>query len=313
MTIWTRWTRYLLVVVATVSAFVLLSPDAQAARMGGGRSIGKPSSGLFNRSAPRAPEKAGAAGAGAGQTAAAAGASRGGMMGPIAGLAAGLGLAALASYMGFGEELANIMMIVLLLFGGLFVVRFIMNRMNAGRSGTQTRGALAPAGNVGGGYTPNLARDMVNEPRAGAMAGSLGAAAAPAADLDTGLPAGFDADGFLRQAKVQFVRLQAVYDAGNLKDLAEFTTPEVYAELKLEINERGSGLNQTDVVTLNADLLGVDDTGPEYLASVQFHGMIREDPASPAKPFDETWTLTKPRNGSGGWVLAGIEQNDARA
>ena len=107
---------------------------------------------------------------------------------------------------------------------------------------------------------------------------------------------------------MQFVRLQAVYDSANLADLREFTTPQMFAELKLEIDERGASPNQTDVVTLDAELLGVRSEAGEHLAAVRFTGMIRESADAVAEAFDEVWTLSKPVSG-GGWVLAGIQQS----
>ena len=256
--------------------------------------------GSLNRSAPP-PARQQAAPAQGAQSAAAAG-GRGGLMGPIAGLAAGLGIAALASAMGFGEELANLITILLIVVAGVFVVRLIASRL-APRSPTPAT-ATAGAGAGGGSAMAREATQAFGS-APGPGAAVSGSASAP---VRADVPEGFDVDGFLRQAKVQFVRLQAVYDAGDLSDLREFTTPEMFAELKLEINERRGAANQTDVVTLDAELLGVRSEADEHLAAVRFTGRIRESENAPAEPFDEVWTLTKSVAG-GGWVLAGIEQS----
>ncbi|MEZ5738458.1 MAG: Tim44-like domain-containing protein [Burkholderiaceae bacterium] len=299
-----RFIRLFVLMLATITTLVLVAPDAEARRMGGGKSFGKSSGSLFNRTPAQKPTQGASSGAPNGAAAAAGGARRGGMMGPIAGLAAGLGIAALASALGFGEELANLITIALLVVGGLFLVRFLMSRFGPKAPAS---GGLQPAG--AGARAPALNRDMGQPAAGGAPMAAMGGGAATAATIDAGpdVPAGFDVDGFLRQAKVQFVRLQAVYDAGDLKDLREFTTPEMFAELKLEIGERGDTPNQTDVVTLNADLVGVTSQPDEHVAAVRFHGMIRESEGAAAEPFDEIWTLTKPLAG-GGWTLAGIEQ-----
>jgi predicted lipid-binding transport protein (Tim44 family) len=106
------------------------------------------------------------------------------------------------------------------------------------------------------------------------------------------------------------VRLQAAFDAGNTDDLREFTSPEMFAELKLEIDERNGAANQTDVVKLEASLLGVE-TGPvEHMASVRFSGMLRERADAAAEPFDEVWNFTRSADGKSGWVLSGIQQQD---
>jgi len=122
------------------------------------------------------------------------------------------------------------------------------------------------------------------------------------------VPADFDVAGFVRNAKVHFIRLQAASDEKNLADIREFTTPEVFAEIKMQLDEEKGAINKTDVVNLDAVLLGIE-TGPmEYLASVRFSGSMRENNQAEATPFEEVWNLSKPAEGRGGWLLAGIQQ-----
>jgi predicted lipid-binding transport protein (Tim44 family) len=225
----------------------------------------------------------------------------------LAGLAAGLGLAALASHFGFGEQLANMMMIGLLVMATLAVVGWIMSRRAAasrrepayaGGYGTTGLGQEASVPNYQPVQVPSASRDHPID--------VVRSAAAPVSSSH--VPADFDTDSFVRSAKVCFVRLQAAYDAGNSNDLREFTSPEMFAELKLEIDARNGASNQTDVVTLDASLLGVESGVTEQIASVRFSGMIREEAGSQAQPFDEVWNFARPVNSQGGWVLAGIQQ-----
>lgn len=122
------------------------------------------------------------------------------------------------------------------------------------------------------------------------------------------IPAGFDAEGFLRQAKLNFVRLQAAHDAGDIEDIRNFTTPEVFAEIRLQLDEHGGTAQRTEVVALEAELLEVVEEFRQYIASVRFRGSIREQAGAAAEAFDEIWHLTKPVDGSRGWVIAGIQQ-----
>ncbi|WP_143137748.1 Tim44 domain-containing protein, partial [Burkholderia ubonensis] len=140
----------------------------------------------------------------------------------------------------------------------------------------------------------------------GVFGGGTAGAAAGAAAAPLQVPAGFDTEAFLRSAKVYFVRLQAAWDQGNLADIREFTTPEMFAEIKIDLDSRGNEANQTDVVQLDAELVAIEDRGIEQSASVRFHGLIREAANAPAAPFDEVWNLAK--SGSQGWLLAGIQQ-----
>lgn len=282
--------------------------DAEARRMGGGRSFGmqRNNTATPQRQAtpPTAAPQQNAATPGRQQAAPGAPAAtpkRSGWMGPIAGLAAGLGLAALASYLGFGEGLANFMMIALLAIVAVVVFRLIFRKAAPQQS--------APLQYAGAG-TPNTADAP---PPSHFSGGSFTApeAGTPEAATSSGspIPADFDVPGFLRVAKVNFVRLQAAHDAGNLEDIREFTSPEVFAEIKLDMGERPQGsTQQTDVVTLEAELLGLETEENRYIASVRFHGMIREESESAAQPFNEIWHLTKPVSGNQGWTIAGIQQ-----
>ncbi|MDT3737278.1 MAG: Tim44-like domain-containing protein [Denitratisoma sp.] len=259
--------------------------DAEARRMGGSKSFG------MQRSAPApAPAKPSAAPATTPTQPAAAQPAAGGSrwLGPVAGLAAGLGLAALFSHLGLGEELASFVMILLLVAAAVFVFRLLTRKRMPQSQSLQYAGA-------GAGNAPLR---FEAQPAAGA--------AHPSAAGN--IPAGFDVDGFLRQAKLNFVRLQAAHDTGNIEDIRNFTTPEVFAEIRLQMNERGDAPQQTDVVTLNAELLEVAEEGAQYVASVRFHGAIRETEGAAPEAFDETWHLTKPVDGSRGWAVAGIQQ-----
>ncbi len=297
--------RFLTVCVAVVAALAFTIPEADARRLGGGKSVGQQSTNVTQRSAapqqpaaaPQAPARPNAA------AAPAAGGNR--WLGPIAGIAAGLGLAALASHFGFGEGLASFMLIALLVFAAIVVFRMLAGRRAAG----------GPQPAYQGGYSPaNLGQEATVRysplPQGGADARLPVPSVGPVGTAPAGnwsIPSDLDVDAFMRTAKVQFVRLQAAFDAGDLNDLREFTSPEMYAELKLDIDERKGAPNRTDVVTLDAQLLGVETTAVEHVASVRFTGMIREEAGGEAKPVDEVWNLVKPVSG-GGWVLGGIQQ-----
>ncbi len=127
---------------------------------------------------------------------------------------------------------------------------------------------------------------------------------------DRRIPAGFDRDGFLREARRQFNALQAAWDAADRRTLSTVTTPQMFEEIQRDLAGR-SAHEPTAVVRLDAELLEVVTEGAQHWASVRFTGLLREDGSDVAKPFDETWNLTKPVDGSSGWLLAGIQQNEA--
>ena len=314
----------ILALAGVIAAGAIFAETAEAKRMGAGRSMGRQSATATQQHQATPPSQSMQQGQ-AGQAAqaqraqpapaapAAAQPARNRWLGPIAGLAAGLGIAALLSHFGLGEAfagaMANMIMIALIVLAAVMLFRFIMRK----RQGNNTP-AYAGAGSASGSPYGASARTSLNQdpPQVPQQPSGFGAnyieSAAPQPAVNPNVPAGFDTDAFLRNAKVYFVRLQDAWDRGNVNDIREFTTPEMFAEVKLDVDARGSAPNRTDVVQLNADLLGVEDRPNEYLASVRFHGLIRESEGAAAEPFVEVWNLSKQKVGNEGWLLAGIQQ-----
>jgi len=267
---------FLLALFTVFITFALVTPDAEARRMGGGRSSGMQRQ-ATPQQAPRQPTAAPQATP-----------QKRSWMGPLAGLAAGLGLAALASHFGFGEEMANFLMMALLALVAFMAVRWFMNRNR--RPQPLQYAANGPAER----FEPQEERPT--------MGGSSAPTPAPA----TPLPADFDRDAFVRLAKITFIRLQAAHDAGNLNDLRSFLSPEMFAEVKLDIESRQNASSQTDVLNLEAGVADWAEEGGRQIVSVRYSGQLREDGVD--TPFDEVWHLVR-EAGTERWVVAGIQQS----
>lgn len=148
-------------------------------------------------------------------------------------------------------------------------------------------------------------------PTAASTGSSIGSgigAGVGAQNSNSRIPADFDVASFVRNAKVNFIRLQTANDTGNLDDLRQFTTPEMFAELKMDLSDRGGAVQHTDVVRIDGDVIDVEENADGYVVSVRFTGETREGDNAATEAFDEIWHLTKPRHGSSGWLLAGIQQ-----
>ncbi len=295
-------------VYLVLSSFVLMgaSFDADAKRMGGSKNVGKQSQSVTQKqqAAPAQPAQAPtAAPATAAKPAAAPAAAQPkkgfGMGGILGGLAAGLGLGWLLSHFGLGEAASSFLMGFLMIAAVAMIGLWLFKRFaNNGQ-------ASYKASPAGGAPWDNQQRFDRQEPvtvSSSAAAPVVEAAVAEVAIKD------FDQDSFLLNAKKHFVHLQEAWDRGDLEKLREFATPEMFAELNQDLQARATEQNRTEVLTLEADLLGIESLQDIYLASVRFSGMIREQADGPAESFVEVWNLTKPVNGQGGWVLAGIQQ-----
>jgi predicted lipid-binding transport protein (Tim44 family) len=275
------------IAIAAFLALGLMVQDADAARLGGGRSFGAQRSSVTpNRSLQQTPPSQAAPAA---PTAAPKPAGNR-WLGPIAGLAAGLGLGWLIGQGGLGGMMGSLLLMALVGFAVVFVLRLLTRRKDAGNM------QYAGAGNEPAAAPPP------------SLAPAIGAAPVFGAHPQPNIPAGFDTDGFLRQAKLNFVKLQAVHDSGKLDELREFTTDEMFESIKQDLREHAASGQQTDVVTLNADLLEALTEGNTHWASVRFSGMIRENADGQPESFQEIWNLAKPVSGATGWVLAGIQQ-----
>ncbi len=302
--------------VAALAVATMVIHDLAEARVGGGRSFGAqrpsvtprapappataPSAAASQPVMPAQPGATLAAKPAAPAAPAASGASR--WLGPIAGLAAGLGLAALLSHFGLPEGFASFLLIALLVVAGVFVLRLLFARRE------QPQRPLAYAGMPSPGAAP-AAGAGASAPQWGGLerVEPVMGAAASAPSAGNSLPPGFDAAGFAKHAKLQFVRLQAAHDAGDRAALKGVLTPEMFAEVVRDLDS-GAARAATDIVSLDAEVLDVGTEGDQHWASVRFAGTLREGAGAVPAAFDEIWNLAKPVNGKTGWLLAGIRQ-----
>ncbi|MCM0045147.1 MAG: Tim44-like domain-containing protein [Burkholderiaceae bacterium] len=296
---------WMALMVAVLGVAMVVS-NAEAKRMGGGGSFGKSSPTFSRQATPQGPAQAAPAQRQAQPAAPAASSPWKGILG---GALLGLGLGALLSHLGIGGELAGmigtLLMVLLVVAAGMFLFRMLARRTGNAQPRPAYAGPMERSMTPDSGRTPDIGANL---------GGASAASAAPAAQPTTWQPAmqaapeGFDVNGFLRHAKSNFIRMQAAWDRADVNDIREFTTPKMYAELKMQLGERGASTNHTDVVSIEADLLGVETNSIEHVASVRFHGMIRESDNAPAEAFNEIWVLTKPVAGNQGWLLAGLQQ-----
>jgi len=328
------------------AALVAVSLDADAARrLGGGKSVGRQSSNVTQSEAarapaggvgqPGAPSQAAAPARSAAPPAAAATPKRpwGAMLG---GLAAGLGLAWLANSLGLGQGLANVMTMLLLAALVFLAVRWFMRSRTRG---SEPAGAGSPglalqgagAGATGQVLTPKQYRpenvgndasarpwesqqstfDAVTQHQQRTSGGGIRIGSALQNDATWSIPADFDRAGFEAAAKRNFITLQNAWDRADISSLRAMMTDGMVHEIQQQLAEReresGGRINTTEVLALDARLLGIEELPDEYMASVEFTGTIKEDPAASPSPFREVWNMVKPRNGSAGWLVAGVQ------
>ena len=287
-----------------VTAFSMLA-QADARPMGGGRSFGRQSQNVSRQMPSQAPRQfATPAPAAPVQAPGMAPRPASPLRGIVGGALLGLGMGALLSHFGMGGAIggmfSSILMIGLLLAAVFFIVN-MFRRKSSGNTDSYSNGAQNYGSTAG--VSDIAARQQLQQSQAAPQTQpQLSSAPVP-----WGVPADFDKDGFLRHAKMNFIRLQAAWDKADINDIREFTTPEMYAELKMQIQERGATPDFTDVVSIDAELMGIETGANDYLASVKFQGMIKSAPNAAAEPFAEVWNMAKPVSG-GGWVLAGIQQ-----
>lgn len=330
--------KFWALILATTLALAGINAEA-AKRLGGGGSVGKQSNNVTQReaapSAPGGAAQSAAKPAGTAPAAAPAVAPKKPWGAMLGGLAAGLGLAALAHSLGMGGALGNILMFGLMALAIMMAVGWFMRRraqasgQGTAQNGIENKSPFAFQGAGAGGapvsepkpYRPeNVGNDASARPwerssgmpldaghqTSGSMIGS-----ALTGSQNWGVPEGFDTEGFLKAAKGNFVTLQAAWDKSDISGLRVMMTDSMLKEIQTQLAERevhtGGPVNHTEVVMLEATLLGIEDLGDDYMASVEFSGMIKEDPATGPSPFREVWNMTKPKSGRSGWLVAGVQ------
>jgi predicted lipid-binding transport protein (Tim44 family) len=312
-----------------VAVLALASFESEAARrMGGGGSVGRQSGNVTQREAARpapAPTNQASPTAQPGANPAAAAPRRpwGAMLG---GLAAGLGLAWLAHSLGLGAAFGQFLLIALLVMVAMAVIGVIMKSRRQGQPSRpyafQGAGAGADSAVPPRQYSPDKVgndasarpwerNSMAFDASKSAQGSGVQIGSGLSGSQTWGIPEGFDSEGFVVAAKRNFVTLQDAWDRADVATLRSMMTDDMLGEIKSQLAERehhtGSEPNKTEVVMLDAKLLGIEDTGGDYMASVEFSGMIREEPSAGPSSFREVWNMTKSKSDTSGWLVAGVQ------
>lgn len=271
--------------------------QAEAARVGGGRSVGAQRS-IANTppaATPARPAQQAQQAAPAQAKPAAPQPAGSRWAGILGGLAIGGMLGWMLGSSGMAGPIMSMLMIALLAFAAFTVFRMLRAQRGQAPQTMQYAG---------------LGNETVAAPPPSQAAGfeaQSGSQPAVTAAAPASIPAGFDVAGFVRQAKLNYIKLQGINDSGKTEALREFTTPEMFESMRAEVTQPSAG-QRTDVVTLNADLLEVVTEGDKHWASVRFSGLVSEQPGQAPSAFEEVWNLVKPVDGTSGWLLAGIQQ-----
>lgn len=315
--------------------------DAEAARrLGGGSSFGRsapamrqaapqpqaPQFGQAQRNPGAQAQRPAAAGA-----AAANAAKPSPWRGMLMGAAAALGITALMSALGLGEGMAQIVMILLVVAVLYFVLRMVAGKLLAGRA----RQAQGAGGYAAGGYSrpeqdAQRSGNTYYEAQPAESAARGNAAPMPATVLPSGgasgsvmdvfsrgqgtspdaagpaIPEGFDKAGFEAVSKENFIKLQRAWDTGNVVEISDFTTDDLFIAITHQLRERGNQQQSSEVIDLTAELLGVMTEGNEHVAVVEFNGAMKI--SGEFEEVHERWVLVRAVDESTGWLLAGIEQ-----
>ena len=301
--------RFLSVALALLMVFSSFTAEA-AKRMGSGKSFGKQSNNVSQTQGAKPAQNAAPATPATPAGAAPQRRPWGAMLG---GLAAGLGLAWLASSMGFGEELGQFMMFGLIALVIMMAVGYFMRRRAAAQNPVANTSPLAFQG---AGVTPPVHQQTTqfnaNPNATHSSSGSMIGSAVSGFQPTWSIPAGFDVNGFLHHAKENFVTMQDAWDRSDTASLRNLMTDDMLIEIKAQIAERDATsslghMTKTEVVSLEAKLLGIEESYDSHLASVEFSGMIREDVGAQAETFKEVWNMSLSKAANSGWLVAGIQ------
>ena len=281
-----------LVLAAALFCLHMAAPDADAARLGGGKSFGGKSSYSRTAPAPRTPQQQQGAYANRQTQAPAAAAGMGsGFRGMMGGLLAGSLLGALlfgGAHSGFG--MMDMVLVALAAFMALKLLRFFMSR----RAAEEVVGGNA-----------RMADDVVSRPDPWQKMQGGGSAATGGPDIRL---EGFDEQDFLRGAKMLYTRLQESWDKRDINDIATFTTEAILSEVKAQAQADPTP-SQTEIMLVNASLVSAIRDGNDDVATVFFDVLLREneDAETPGQ-VRELWHFVRPSGSTQSWRLDGIQQ-----
>ncbi len=309
-------------VAMACAALSLIATPVHAKRLGGGggSKMGRAvnNSAMQRPSAPMAAPRPTAPSYNAPAAAPAAAKPANRWLGPLAGVAAGIGLASLMSGSGIGagmaEGLSNLMMYGALALLALFVYRrFFANKAapalgnTAAHHGVSNQFNADPNANANpnaNAYSAPAHNTYAQTPAQGST--TMGMAVESADYASTNHSSIPDVNAFATNAKSQYVALQAAWDAGDLSKLRTMATDNLFMSLAQEIANRKGAPNHTEIMSLHCELLDVRDEAHETVATLRFTGTARED-NNPTTGIEDVWVLTKPANAASGWLLAGVE------
>jgi predicted lipid-binding transport protein (Tim44 family) len=264
-----------------------LSLDANAKRMGSGKSFGAAPSHQTSQSRQAAPSAAAAAPM-AGKAAATSGASK--WLGPLAGLAAGGLLASMFMGDGFqGMQIFDMLIIALIAF---LAFRFIASRRKQ-----QAQPAMA-------GGVPYQREMPQNAP-----ASIFGGSSAASGKAPIKAPAWFNETSFVNAGREHFLSLQQHWDANEMDKIAEFTTPQLQAFLQKERADLGDAFQSTYIDNLEVQLDGLDDQADKTIATLTFSGIEKTSRFDQGEAFSESWRMERAHGDNQPWLIAGMRQN----
>jgi predicted lipid-binding transport protein (Tim44 family) len=252
------------------------------------------------------------------------------MGGILGGIAAGIGLSYLFSHMGLGglgdgiaSMVSGLLMFGLLALVGLWLYKRFANKAQGGLGMTPAPAGMSSSTNSQPAWQTQSAppqhaiqntaiesHTAASNPSSLGIGSQVGGVPPTSSPIQAQLMPGSwaDQESFLQNAKSLFLQLQEASDSQNIEVLKEYTTPELFNHLRQDMLGRQTATSFTQVLTLAADLIAVEEENQEYLASVRFSGSIREEKDGPAADFQEVWNWVKPMNGQTGWLLCGIQQ-----
>jgi predicted lipid-binding transport protein (Tim44 family) len=293
-----------------LAGLVSLAAHAATPAVGEGVADGRVSASLQPSGAARAPSAADVSLPGGGGAALGTQTAWWNVLAPVA---SGLGLVWLTSSLGLGEGAAQALVLIVVA-GGIWVGLRTLTRRSS--PSPAVSGAYMPssAGNLARAprdYSPkNVGNDASARPWETTPDTGAGPQIAAAPVAPWGVPDDFDTAAFLQASKLNFVSLQDAWDRSDIASLRAMMTDTMLAEIQTQLAERersGAGENKTEVVMLEARLLGLEEGTDGHIASVEFSGLIREDPSAGPNPFREVWNITRPRSHASGWLVAGVQ------
>lgn len=116
----------------------------------------------------------------------------------------------------------------------------------------------------------------------------------------------FNTEEFLEGAKKLYVRMQESWDMRDIDDIKQFTSPIMHKDIEEQFREDPNP-SKTEIILINPSVLEVKQEDDYEQVAVLFDVLMKEAEKNSNEQVKEIWNFSRNKAKGGNWVLDGIQ------